>query len=200
MDAEATPWAGRHQTRIERGYLETLGLFVHRFAAAETMLYRLLVIQTGLDSGPAAAILSGLRMKPAMDALNRLFETEGRTDEKDALAPAFKQLGDISSIRDDILHHGTLSDEFGELYVSNVHRKHLAQKATTRRVTTDDLFYMSIDLEVIEAFFVCSMIRTLGSPSDYVREHYERCASDPWLYKSRAPIPLPDKIPWPHRA
>jgi hypothetical protein len=169
-----------------------LGWFVHTFAGVESMLHRLLVEKSGLTPSEGAALFSGVRMKGAMDALNRLFETHGQMAEKAALARPFKQLGEISSIRDDLLHYGAQEDTAGE--VSNFQRKHLEDRATTRRVSLEDVVCMTVDLRLIELHFVASMVRTAKRATRKQRALYEPQLQEPWNYTPRAPIPLPRDI------
>ncbi|MFI4973869.1 MAG: hypothetical protein ACHP84_04940 [Caulobacterales bacterium] len=198
MEREPTPeWLDR-ESALDEVYMACLGWFVHAFASTESMLFRLLAEKTRLSHATAAAVFSGTRMKPAMDAINRLLEAEGRTMEKEALSRPFSHLSDISSIRDDILHYGTEEDEGGQLFVSNMEKKHLPERATTRRVSAVDLINMILDLRDIEVHFVASMFSTAGN-SDMLRLYIRRLA-EPWQYKPRGSIPRPDSGPLPDQA
>jgi hypothetical protein len=101
----------------------------------------------------------------------------------------FKHLGEISSIRDDILHYGTEEDDSGDLFVSNAEKKHLPERATVRRVTVPDLIAMTYDLRDIEVHFAASMFRTATPPRPKMVALYTRRLAEPWLYKPPAPIP-----------
>jgi len=188
MDREPTPEWLERESALDEVYMACLGWFVHAFASTESMLFRLLVEKTGLSGPEGAAVFSGVRMKPAMDALNRLFEARGMILEKEALARPFAQLGAISSIRDDILHYGTEEDDLGALYVSNASKKHLPERATTRPVSTEDLIRMVHDLREIELHFVASMFRTSKKARRFAGLYTRRLA-EPWQYKQRGQPP-----------
>ena len=63
-------WLERPPSLLDQNFLAALGAFVQAFAGAESMLHRLLVSKSGLTTQAAAALLSGLRMKSAMDELS----------------------------------------------------------------------------------------------------------------------------------
>jgi len=136
-------------------------------------------------------------MKGAMDAVNRILEYYKMDAAKAALSGPFKHLGDISSMRDDLLHYGAQEDELGELFVSNVQRKHLVERATTRRISVADLGAMTGDLRIICNHFTQSMwpLSEWQWPSEEVRAAYEAEMRAPWRYKPRSPVPLPNKRP-----
>lgn len=58
-------------------------------ASKTSTLHRLLVARSGLSSSAGAAVLSGVRMKPAMDTLNGFLESSDHLAEKERLARAF---------------------------------------------------------------------------------------------------------------
>lgn len=188
MEREPTPeWLDR-ESALDEVYMAGLGWFVHAFASTESTLFRLLVEKSGLTAAEGAAVFSGVRMKPAMDALNRLFEAKGMTLEQEALKRPFKQLSDISAVRDDILHYGTEEDEFGVLFVSNAVKKHLPERVTNRSVSFDDLNRMVHDLRDIELHFAASMFRTAVEPSRRrMAALYTQRLAEPWLYKPPPP-------------
>lgn len=169
-----------------------LGWFVHAFASTESMLFRLLVEKAGLEPEAGAAVFSGVRMKTAMDAVNRLLESRGMDDEKSALERPFGQLGIISAVRDDILHYGTEEDDFGELFVTNAVKKHLPHRIVIRTVSSVDLLAMTYDLREIELHFVGSMLRTSGSDSEMASLYASWRFAEPWQYKPPAPPPRPE--------
>ena len=189
MEREPTPEWLERESALDEVYMACLGWFVHAFASTESMLFRLLVEKSGLSGTEGAAVFSGLRMKAAMDALNRLFDVRNMTLEREALARPFAQLGAISSIRDDILHYGTEEDDLGGLYVSNLSKKHIPERATTRPVSADDLIRMVHDLRDIEIHFVASMFRTSKKASRRSSGLYTRRLAAPWLYKPRVQQP-----------
>lgn len=191
MEREPTPeWLDR-ESALDEVYMACLGWFVHALAGAESMLFRLLVEKCGLKLETGAAVFSGTRMKPAMDSLNRLFESEGMALEKDALSRPFKHLSEISGVRDDILHFGTDEDD-GGLFVSNATKKHIPERATRRTVSAEDLFAMVRDLQEIELHFVASMFRTRKPRDKKTIALYTRRLAEPWWYKPHAPVPRQD--------
>lgn len=198
MEREPTPEWLERESSLDEVYMACLGWFVHAFASTEATLFRLLVAHAGLTAAEGASVFSGVRMKPAMDSLNRLLEARGLTAEKEALARPFSQLSLISSVRDDILHHGTEEDDRGSLYVSNAERKHLPERATTRTVSTDDLIRMFHDLHEIEVHLVAGMFRATGHRRE-ARRYFARLA-EPWLYKPPPPRPRQDTSRRPRRA
>jgi hypothetical protein len=198
MEREPTPEWLERESSLDEVYMACLGWFVHAFASTEAMLFRLLVAHAGLTAAEGASVFSGVRMKPAMDSLNRLLEARGMTAEKETLARPFNQLSLISAVRDDILHHGTQEDDLGSLYVSNAERKHLPERATTRAVSTIDLMRMFRDLQEIEVHLVAGMLRASGHRRE-ARRYFQRL-SEPWLYKPPSPPPRQDKPRPPRQA
>ncbi|MCA3738055.1 MAG: hypothetical protein IM673_08370 [Phenylobacterium sp.] len=185
MEREPTPEWLERESALDEVYMACLGWFVHAFASTESMLFRLLVEKSGLSGTEGAAVFSGLRMKAAMDALNRLFDVRDMKLEKEALARPFAQLGAISSIRDDLLHYGTEEDDLGGLYVSNVSKKHIPERATTRPVSAQDLIHMVHDLRDIEIHFVASMFRTSKKSSRRTAGLYTNRLASEWQYRPR---------------
>ena len=92
MTNEATPEARATGSAIDDAYLLALGRFVHAFSAVESTMHSLLVYHAGLSMGAGAALLSGVRVKAAMDSLNRLFEYWKNDVERATLLKPFKQL------------------------------------------------------------------------------------------------------------
>jgi hypothetical protein len=189
MDREPPPEWLERESALDEVYMAPLGWFVHAFASAESMLFRLLVEKSGLSASEGAAVFTGLRMKAAVDALNRLFEAKGMELEKDALSRPFKQLGEINSVRDDILHYGTEETDDGELFVTNREKRHLPERSTTRQVSISDLIRMTYDLREIEVHFVASMFRTAKKRDHRMIALYTQRLADPWSYRPRAPVP-----------
>jgi hypothetical protein len=135
---------------------------------------------------------TGVRVKDAIASVDRLSEYWKRDKEKAALQKPFKQLGKILSIRNDLLHYGAQEDDSGELFVTNVERKHLPERATTRRISIVDLEAMTSDLRIIANHFFASM--WLRGESDWAETEFvaafNRELQLPWQYRPRASIPL----------
>jgi hypothetical protein len=202
MPNKPTVEAPAKPSAIDDEYLLALGRFVHAFSAAESMLHSLLVHHAGMSKGTGAALLSGVRVKHAMESVNRLFEYWKRDKEKAALQKPFQQLGEILSIRDHLLHYGAQEDESGKLFVTNVERKHLPERATTRLISIVDLEAMTSDLRIIANHFFASMWLRLESDwaDPEVVAAFNHELQLPWRYKPQATIPLPKKRSAPPQA
>jgi hypothetical protein len=185
MAQEPPPEWLERESALDEIYMCLLGWFVHAFASTESFLHRLLVYHSGLSPTEGAALFSGLRMKSAMEALNRLFDTQGNDLEKGALSKPFAQLSEINSVRDE--------DDLGELFVSNAERKHIPSRATIRKISSTDLHNMTLDLREIEVHFAASMLRSGGIRRHKTTALYTSRLAEPWRHKPSSRPPPQEK-------
>jgi hypothetical protein len=81
------------------------------------------------------AIFSGTRTAAAIDNIRRIADAQNWTDEQRApLAAASDQLGEITRIRNDILHYGTrITGLEGERYATNAFVAHTKERIRETR-------------------------------------------------------------------
>lgn len=92
---------------LATGYLTRLGNFVETFAEVEETLHAFLIQLAGLDRLTAVALLSGTRINTDMEFVGRLYDAR-QTKMPPALKKAFDQLTQITAVRNQILHHGSI--------------------------------------------------------------------------------------------
>lgn len=124
-------------------YFQALGLFIHEFAATETLLLEALVEQAGVSKSTARAIFSGVRADTAKAHIKRLREVQG-APEIPTLERAFTQFSLLTDVRNDIVHYGATFRGDWEPHVSNKRgkmpgkeRSVLATPTVLRNMATD---------------------------------------------------------------
>jgi len=84
-----------------------LGRFVSIFSMVETNLQTYVWGFAGVPAPTAQAIFSGIRVKGAMQLINRISDAQKwKQERKNELAYTFLQLGMINNLRNDVLHYG----------------------------------------------------------------------------------------------
>lgn len=162
-------------------YWIALGQFVQTYSAAEAIVQVLLQERANVTSETARAIFSGVRIKEAMSYIKRISQAQGIT-EPDMLEPAFAQLADITSARNDILHYGAKFEDGKPEYVTTKRSAHLPEKARHFPVSPKILRQMIADIAVI--MIQIELAWNYGAyQSEADRREFTQAFPQPWQYK-----------------
>ena len=101
-----------------------------------------------------------------------------------AAVEAFDHLGELTSVRNDLLHHG--QNESSEIGFGIVKRSFVREKDVLYQVTVADLESMASDLFKIHSHLVHFHLRGYG-PSGPTFPELDEWRSIPWRYIRRAP-------------
>lgn len=169
-------------------YYAALGRFITAMSHTERQLVELVWKEAGLDPPEAPALLYGMRVVPAMNTLERLYEARNKPIST-GLRNAFAQLATINTARNWVVHWGieipamdsaSNFEGIASLMVSNNHLAH--SEASVRRlpVSIADLDAMAYDLGFISA--VCQTQRSLDADqANFILNHPEWRSA--WRYK-----------------
>jgi hypothetical protein len=200
-------------------YLRAVGWFVTMFAVVEKTAYGTLQHFTGTSPKIAACIFSGTRIDAAMSYLKRIAEATDWPDGKVKLLDHIKlQLGEITQLRNDLLHYGITGDTADTLFVTNEHLAHIKSRIRATRISAKILADASADLVAV-MFFLSEIADKIDWPSmesSHLREAAKlgvipgAFAKTPWQYKperqdhqAQKPPVLPQarkRLPPPSRA
>jgi hypothetical protein len=134
-------------------YLRAVGWFVTIFAVIEKVSFETLTHFTGTSPTIAACIFSGTRITDAMSYLKRISEATNWSEGKIQLLDHIKrQLGEITQLRNDLLHYGTTGQTADTLLVTNAHLAHISSRIRETKISTDILTKASTDLMAIMFF------------------------------------------------
>lgn len=86
-----------------------LGRFIYIFADIERVLFANLVATSGMSSAHAKAVFNDARVDKAKQFIKRLRKASG-VGLCPMLEQSFDQLGDITRLRNDIVHYGAVQD------------------------------------------------------------------------------------------
>lgn len=163
-------------------FLLELGRFVHGYSIVETMVHQLLVRISGVSDSVARAVFAGARVDQSTSWIRRIHIEQGR-ELHPALARAFVQLPLINSIRNDILHNGTMFEQAGGAKgtVSDMLRKPTKQ-ITFKSVSADTLRNLQADCETVRACISYAMMDGPGL-SEFIYEMHQTASATPWRYK-----------------
>lgn len=174
-------------------YHRALGAFVSQFAAVESGMHIALRISCGIGQPLAAAIFSGTRTEAAASYIKRIGETENWPEAKTKeLEYIFQQLGEITRVRNDILHLGAkpisankIPPIFGadEWLVSNKLVAHSPSRIRETRITPEILGLMTRDLQKIRIH----LIAIFDSDAEKARHTHDKELKRAWLYKPERP-------------
>jgi hypothetical protein len=172
-----------------RAYWQALGHFIHRFSQLEQQIHFMMRLYAGTTREVAQALFSGTRARLALEQVDRLREVKG-LPKHPLLERAKAQFGIITTMRDDIVHHGSIPHPQG-FEISNAAQQ-IPRKQRTVTVVTPILKAMTADLETIsDAFFVMQLeAERLSLPPGVTTgrsEHFPDPnvgAQTPWQYKS----------------
>lgn len=129
-----------------KAYWESLGRFVSEFSATELSLLYTIKAFADLEAELARAIFGGVRLQDGISALNRVLIATGRTRTKRRLVPVLKQLAEINTTRNNIIHWGTTMVSEGVFLVTNKEIVHSGQIPQHYTVTPRELSDMTMDL------------------------------------------------------
>jgi hypothetical protein len=141
----------------ERQYLESLGRFISAFAETEVNLQTVLWHFAGVPSPTAPAVFSGVRVDAAMKLINRIAEAQKwKKTRKEKLTPVFQRLGQITKLRNDILHYGAKpsSLNFTTWTVTNRLFAHTAARIRETHVSSETLDHATRDLQKISSHLI----------------------------------------------
>ena len=196
---EIDPEEIKEKVESARAYYMALGRFVHKFSEVESSLKSFLARLLGIDAHTANAVFSGMRTKPAMDAIRRVYERNNQTP--DALyASITEQLGQILSARDWIIHFGARLYEQSEPMVTNARYAHTTKAVREFPISHLLLDDMTADLEVIESQITLAEIRMWMEASEF-KKSFGNVEPPTWRYKHapqprrRAKSPPKDQTP-----
>ena len=169
-------------TERRREYWLSLGRFIHHFAQMEQQVAFLLKLATGADDAVSKSVYSGIRLKMALDCVNRLREMRHQP-ESPYLKRAVEQLGVINAARDMVVHHG--ATVMNDLFLVSTERRMVPKKAAREAFPPETLDAMTADLRIInKLIFVVQ--------SEYANQdlwdpdgEYAKALVEPWQYKSR---------------
>ena len=143
------------KSEIEKGdqYLRAVGDFVTIFAIVEKSVNEALQHFTGVTPTIAACLFSGTRIDGAMSYLKRIAEATRWSAGKSKLLDHIKlQLGEITQLRNDLLHYGTTGETADTLFISNSHLAHIASRIRETKISAKILGIAFTDLWAIMFF------------------------------------------------
>jgi hypothetical protein len=131
-------------------YLRALGWFVTFFAVIENSVHKTLWKFVGVNPTIAACIFSGTRIDGAISYLKRIAEaTNWPKDHKTLLDHIALQLGEITQLRNDLLHYGTTGETPDALFVTNEKFAHIKSRIRETKISTAILTDVTSDLLAI---------------------------------------------------
>lgn len=133
-----------------RQYWEALGNFVSMFSLVEENMQIALWRCARVKSPIAPAIFSGTRVDAASSYIKRIAEAENWPNRKrKELDDVFKQLGELTRVRNDILHYGASMRGPEEWVVSNKLVAHTQDRIRETKITPAILNIMTNDLHKV---------------------------------------------------
>jgi hypothetical protein len=166
-------------------YWEALGRFVATFALVEQNMQMTLWQVVGVKPPTAQAIFSGTRVKPASDYITRIAEAKKWTiDEREIIKDVLSHLGEISRVRNDILHYGATQSISDEWIVTNKTEAHIASKIRTTRISITNIDQMIADLDKIIFHLIAIAERGRTKPFPPA---FDAVLKHAWQYKSSQP-------------
>jgi len=166
-------------------YWYALGKFVQRYAEVEYALNNVLRLVSRTTLWQAQMLFSGFRVRDAMQTIKRFYSASD-TELDPWLARCFPKLGEITTLRDRLLHYG-VEDDSGEFLVTDAH-KNIAPRAFRMTITADDLDDLEADtitcLACLNAFWL-----EVRSPNRSRKrlERERQLALAPWRYRPPRP-------------
>ena len=165
--------------RDDRYHL-ALGRFIDAFSTAEHNLKFALASVANVPRETAQAIFSGVRVKTAIDFINRIFESRSEKVPQD-LKTALSHMSIILSARDDIVHYGGSVDG-NEFITTNSPHTIPRQSRTTRR-GIEDLNAMTEDLLTIGNLLIWIMVKDNPNAFPEALEFLDKAAHAPLRYR-----------------
>lgn len=100
-------------------YHQFLGLFISQFADSEFNIRRLLRIQSGLDDAMFDVLIGLPRSSDATNKLRQLAlkRPDSDNEAKEAVSDALAQLGNVTQLRDWVVHYGGHPTDTGDILI-----------------------------------------------------------------------------------
>jgi hypothetical protein len=172
-------------------YLRAVGAFVTYFAIAENYVHKVLWKFAGVTPIIATCIFSGTRIDGAISYLKRIAEaTDWPENKKTLLNYIALQLGEITQLRNDLLHFGASGDPEETLIVTNKKFAHIESRIRETKISASILKDVRRDLLMI--------LFLLGEVAD---EHEWQKYPGPTQHLASKGL-MPDalvKIPWQYK-
>lgn len=177
-------------------YYVALGKFLSAYALVEAQAFYILRECSGVTPEVARALFSGTRAKAALDYLKRISEVENWADGKKAPLDAItSQFGDVTRVRNDILHYGASSTGTdGEWTTTNAGVVHIEKQIRATRITPAILDDLTHDCYKIAAHLNLVGEEPDPNPRSHTRHTLGPLLDAAWRYKSELPI-FPPEIP-----
>jgi hypothetical protein len=162
-------------------YWSALGRFADVFALVEHDMQLTLWHCAKVKKPVAQAIFSGTRIDAASGLIKRISEAKrwSQTRRK-RLDIMLSQLGEITRVRNDILHYGGLPLG-NEWTVSNMLYAHIQERVRTTKITPKILDNLSADL--ITICIELQLMRDLSKVPDWVQKENRMPPVGAWHYK-----------------
>jgi hypothetical protein len=165
-------------------YFEALGRFAQEFAMLEAVMFNTLAFYATVPNNMARALFPGTRVREAMSSIERIIQIQdpGEENKKD-LEYVFKQIRKINTLRDGIIHQGSvLTDDKGRI-TSNIVRNLTPERLVERSASTETLNAATADLRKISLHLTCHWTHPQASLAQ--RAALEGCEvfNDPWQYE-----------------
>lgn len=174
---------------IDKYYI-SLGRFVDRFADAEDHIFIALQNVADLNSSIGRALLSGTRVRGAIDFIKRLYEAKDEVPPP-RLLEALSQLAAINTTRDHILH-SAVRMENNAFTSSNQIRAHAPRTLKVIPISPEILDAMTADLETV--MIVLARFLTMqwsaedfDDPNNRKAQAVISISQRPWRYKPVQP-------------
>lgn len=168
------PKKPKKPTRAEaRRFLQAVGWFVTMFSIIENQVHAALWHFAGINPVIASCILSGTRIDAALGYLKRIAEaTDWPEARKDSLNGLALQLGEITKLRNDLLHYGTSGGETADTWVvTNEKYAHIETRIRATKLSVfileeqlvSDLLMIMIQLSVLKGEISDTVLPLLSS-------------------------------------
>ena len=170
------------------GYYQALGELIAMFAKAETMLYLFLVNAAEMKLPEAGAVFTDARIDRLKDFIKRIHLSRGKTIDP-RMESALLQMGEISRMRNDIVHHGLMENvETGEYVCTNALHIHHLDKMFVLPITVELLMQMTADLWVISTTALICWPNKGTLPEQFSEEAVVEIGRYTWRYKPLARV------------
>ena len=165
--------------RDDRYHL-ALGRFIDAFSTAEHNLKFALASVANVPRETAQAIFSGVRVKPAIDFIRRIFESRKESIPPD-INNALNHMAAILSARDDIVHYGANVD--GNEFITTNAPHTIPRQSKTKRRDIEDLGAMTEDLLTIGHLLIWMMVKDNPNAFPEALELLDKAAHAPFRYR-----------------
>lgn len=171
-------------------YYEALGFFATEFAMTESALFFLLIAKSKVTMKVAKAVFSGARIDTVIDFLKRIQEANtGSRELGGDLDDVLSRLKSITTVRNDILHYGTLDGDAFTRLVSNQFKALTQKHEKATQVTAQALMDMAADCQKITVHVLAAIMPSavLDAFGGGVPPAMTQRLQSPWRYKPLQP-------------